>query len=74
MSKLNEREIIEWMNKKKARIISEDVEVFRLGNEQCAVCVDTLVESTDIPKGSRLSDISRTVSYTHLTLPTIYSV
>ena len=30
-----------------------------LGNEQCAVCVDTLVESTDIPKGSKLSDISR---------------
>ena len=28
-------------------------------DEQCAVCVDTLVESTDIPKGSKLSDISR---------------
>ena len=59
MSKLNERKIIELMNKKKRRVISEDVEVFRLGNEQCAVCVDTLVESTDIPKGSRLIDISR---------------
>ena len=50
---------IEMMNKNKTRIISEDVEVFRLGNEECAVCVDTLVQSTDIPKGSRLSDISR---------------
>ena len=30
-----------------------------LGNEQCAVCVDTLVESTDIPRGSKLADISR---------------
>jgi thiamine-monophosphate kinase len=45
------------MNKKKNR--SEDVEIFKLGNEQCAVCVDTLVESTDIPKCSKLSDISR---------------
>ncbi|MDC0159814.1 thiamine-phosphate kinase [Candidatus Nitrosopelagicus sp.] len=46
------------MNKKQ-KLISEDVEIFRLGNEQYAVCVDTLVESTDIPKGSRLVDISR---------------
>ena len=59
MNKLNEKEIISLMNKKKRRVISEDVEVFRLGNEQYAVCVDTLVESTDIPKGSRLVDISR---------------
>ena len=59
MKKLNEKKIIELMNSKKRKDISEDVEIFRLGNEQCAVCVDTLVESTDIPKGSRLSDISR---------------
>ena len=58
MKKLNEKKIIELMNKKR-RIISEDVEIFRLGNEQCAVCVDTLVESTDIPKGSKLGDMSR---------------
>ena len=58
MNKLNEREIIKLMNKKQ-KLISEDVEIFRLGNEQYAVCVDTLVESTDIPKGSRLVDISR---------------
>lgn len=57
MKKLSEKEIIELMNKKKIR--SEDVEIFKLGNEQCAVCVDTLVESTDIPKYSKLSDISR---------------
>ena len=57
MKKLSEKKIIQLMNKKK--IHSEDVEIFKLGNEQCAVCVDTLVESTDIPKGSRLSDISR---------------
>ena len=57
MKKLDEREIIKIMNKKQNS--SEDVEIFKLGNEQCAVCVDTLVESTDIPKGSKLSDISR---------------
>ena len=59
MNKLNERKIIELMNNKKRSAIAEDVEIFRLGNEQCAVCIDTLVESTDIPKGSRLIDISR---------------
>tara|TARA_B100001142_G_C14207427_1_gene606271 strand:+ start:107 stop:1045 length:939 start_codon:yes stop_codon:yes gene_type:complete len=57
MKRLSEREIIQLMNKKKIR--SEDIEIFKLGNEQCAVCVDTLVESTDIPKCSKLSDISR---------------
>ena len=57
MKKLDEREIIKIMNKKQSS--SEDVEIFKLGNEQCAVCVDTLVESTDIPKNSKLSDISR---------------
>ena len=57
MKKLNEKKIIEIMNKKEIR--SEDIEIFKLRNEQCAVCVDTLVESTDIPKGSKLSDISR---------------
>ena len=57
MKKLNEKEIIKIINSK--HVSSEDVEIFNLGNEQCAVCVDTLVESTDIPKGSKLSDISR---------------
>ena len=57
MKKLNEKKIIEIINKKKIR--SEDIEIFKLRNEQCAVCVDTLVESTDIPRGSKLSDISR---------------
>ena len=57
MKKLNEKEIIRIIKNKDT--ISEDVEIFNLGNEQCAACVDTLVESTDIPKGSKLSDISR---------------
>ena len=59
MKKLNEKKIIELINKKGKNFPSEDVEVFRLGSEQFAVSVDTLVESTDIPKGSKLSDISR---------------
>jgi len=59
MKRLSERKIIELMNKKGKKFLSEDVEIFRLGNEQCAVCVDTLVESTDIPRSSKLSDISR---------------
>ena len=59
MKRLSEREIIKIMNKKKKHFLSEDVEIFRLGNQQCAVCVDTLVESTDIPKGSKLEDVSR---------------
>ena len=57
MKRLNEKEIIKIINSK--HVSSEDVEIFNLGNKQCAVCVDTLVESTDIPKGSKLSDISR---------------
>ncbi len=59
MNRLNEKKIIELMNKRNKKKILEDVEIFRLGNEQCAVCVDTLVESTDIPKNSKLIDISR---------------
>ena len=57
MKKLSEKQIIKIMNK--GKFLSEDVEIFNLGKEQLAVCVDTLVESTDIPKGSKLSDISR---------------
>ena len=59
MKKLNEKKIIDIINKKGKNFLSEDVEVFRLGSEQFAVSIDTLVESTDIPKGSKLSDISR---------------
>ena len=57
MKRLNEKEIIKII--KNEYNSSEDVEIFNLGNEKCAACVDTLVESTDIPKGSKLSDISR---------------
>ena len=59
MKRLSEKRIIEIMNKKGKKFLSDDVEILNFGNEQCAVCVDTLVESTDIPKGSKLLDISR---------------
>tara|TARA_Y100000590_G_scaffold105746_1_gene120344 strand:+ start:4019 stop:4975 length:957 start_codon:yes stop_codon:yes gene_type:complete len=59
MKKLDEKKIIEIINKKRKNFVSEDVEFFKLGNETFAVSVDTLVESTDIPIGSKLSDISR---------------
>jgi len=59
MKKLNEKKIIEIINNKRKNFVSDDVEFFKLGNEMLAVSVDTLVESTDIPIGSKLSDISR---------------
>ena len=57
MKRLSERKIIGLMQRRKFH--AEDVEIFKLGNKECAVSIDTLVESTDIPKGSKLSDISR---------------
>ena len=58
MKKLNEREDYS-NNERERKIVQKILKFLNLGNEQCAVCVDTLVESTDIPKGSKLSDISR---------------
>ena len=83
MKRLSEKEIIRTFQQKKS--ISEDVEIFKLGNELCAANIDTLVESTDVPPKSDLTHIARksvvssvsdfaSVSYTHLTLPTILIV
>ena len=47
MKRLSEKEIIRTFQQKKS--ISEDVEIFKLGNEICAANIDTLVESTDVP-------------------------
>ena len=57
MKKLNEKEIIRIFRQKKN--LAEDVELFHLGKELCAVNIDTLVESTDIPAKSDLVDIAR---------------
>lgn len=37
----------------------EDVEVFRRGSELIVAAVDTMVQSTDIPPGMRMADVSR---------------
>jgi thiamine-monophosphate kinase len=57
MKRLNEKEIIKIFRQKKN--ISEDVELFHLGEELCAANIDTLVESTDIPAKSDFADIAR---------------
>ena len=61
MNKLNEKEIIKIFQKKlgNSKFVSEDVEVFKLGKSNCVSKVDTLVESTDIPKGMSLKDAIR---------------
>jgi len=57
MKRLSEKEIIRTFQQKKS--ISEDVEIFKLGNELCAANIDTLVESTDVPPKSDLTHIAR---------------
>lgn len=57
MKKLNEREIIKIL--RNGKFIPDDVETFHLGKQLCAANVDTLVESTDIPPDSDLSNIAR---------------
>ena len=61
MSKLNEREIIRIFQEKlgNKKITSEDVEVFKLGKTSFIAKIDTLVESTDIPPGTKLEDAAR---------------
>jgi thiamine-monophosphate kinase len=61
MTKLNERQIIRIFQKKlgKRKFVAEDVEVFNFGKTNCIVNVDTLVESTDIPPRTKISDAAR---------------
>ncbi len=61
MNKLSEAQIIKIFQSglKKEKFVSEDVEVFNLGKTKCVVNIDTLVESTDIPPRSRISDTVR---------------
>lgn len=52
MNKLNEKEIIKVFQKKfgNKKFVSEDVEVFKINDKLLVTKIDTLVESTDIPK------------------------
>ncbi len=61
MTKLNEHQIIKIFQKNigKRKFVAEDVEVFNHGKTSCIVNVDTLVESTDIPPRTKISDAAR---------------
>ena len=61
MKKLDEIKIIEIFQKKNQNklFVSEDVEVYRVGNQLCVSTIDTLVESTDVPPKMKFSEIAR---------------
>lgn len=61
MTKLNEQQIIKIFQKNLGRkkFVAEDVEVFNIGKTNCVINVDTLVESTDIPPRTKISDAAR---------------
>ena len=61
MTKLNEKQIIEIFQKKlgNKKQAHEDVEIFKYGSKSIVVSVDTLVESTDVPPGMKIDEISR---------------
>ena len=61
MTKLSEDKIIKKFQTKlgNKKFISEDVEVFTLGKTKIIAKIDTMVESTDIPKKMKLSDAAR---------------
>lgn len=60
MTNLTEKDIIQIIQKKlNKKIISEDVEEFRLKNINFVAKTDTLVQSTDIPPKMRIRDAIR---------------
>ena len=61
MTKLSEDKIIKNFQTKlgNKKFISEDVEAFTLGKTKIIAKIDTMVESTDIPKKMKLSDAAR---------------
>jgi len=61
MTKLDESSIIKIFQSKlgNKKFVSEDVEIFNLGNTKIVAKTDTLVESTDIPSKMKLSDAAR---------------
>ena len=61
MTKLDENKIIKIFQTKlgNKKFISEDVETFTLGKTKIVAKIDTMVESTDIPKKMKLSDAAR---------------
>ena len=61
MSRLNEKKIIEIFQSRLGNkgFAPEDVEFFKTGKKYAVVKVDTLVESTDVPPGTKLEDLAR---------------
>lgn len=61
MKNPDEIEIIKTFQKKfgRSRFLADDVEVIKIGNSKFIVKSDMLVQSTDVPPGMKISDISR---------------
>src|SRR5574337_595762 len=61
MKNPDEREIIRTFQKKfgRSRFLADDVEVIKIGSSKFIVKSDMLVQSTDVPPGMKISDISR---------------
>ena len=61
MNRLNEKDIVKIFQDKlgNKKFIPEDVEFFKIGKKYVVVKVDTLVESTDMPYGTKLEDAAR---------------
>ena len=61
MNRLNEKTIVKIFQDKlgNKKFIPEDVEFFKIGKKYVVVKVDTLVESTDMPYGTKREDAAR---------------
>jgi len=61
MTKLDESEIIKIFQKKlgNKKVISEDVEIFKIGKNKIVAKVDTFVQSTDMPSKMKVEDAAR---------------
>ena len=61
MRKLSEKKIIDIFQDGLGNggFVPEDVEFFKTGKKYAVVKVDTLVESTDVPPGTKLEDLAR---------------
>jgi len=61
MNRLNEKTIVKIFQDKlgNKKFIPEDVEFFKIGKKYAVIKVDTLVESTDMPYGTKPEDAAR---------------
>jgi len=61
MKRLSEKKIIKIFQDEldNEGFVPEDVEFFKIGKKYAVVKIDTLVESTDVPPGTKLEDLAR---------------